>query len=92
MVKSLFRFEILYMYITLSIPQLPYKITLTLWRVLQVRMALVDQDVSVSCLIGHHVDDSLVSILERLLLDPRMHILLNAQVQHFLITVSITPS
>lgn len=55
-------------------------------------MVLVDQDVSVSCLIGHHVDDGLVSILERSLLNPRVHILPDAQVQHFLITVSITPS
>ena len=42
-------------------------------------MALVNQDVSVPCLALLHVDDSLVSFLERSLLNPRVYVLLDSQ-------------
>ena len=51
---------------------------------LQVRVALVHQDVSIPCLAILHVDNGLVGILERSLLDPGANVLLNRQLQHFL--------
>lgn len=47
-------------------------------------VVLVDQNVSVTSLAISHVDDGLVCVLERPLLDPGLDLLLGSEVQHVL--------
>jgi hypothetical protein len=47
-------------------------------------VVLVDQNISVTSLAISHVDDGLVGVLERPLLDPGLDLLLGSEVQHVL--------
>lgn len=49
---------------------------------LQLGVLLVNQNVSVTSVALLHIDNSLVGILERALLDPRLDLLLNSELEH----------